>query len=1258
MQQTLQRIRAAIEDAEERQRKSDRVKDLLINLKAIAVDAGNLLDEVATLVLRKQLMKEESHGLRAATKKDLFRLRYQCNMSRVIHTPGAQTRYLIFKLFEAQEEFDNDIIQGILLHLGIGELQSTKILADFQSAPLASGKGSKQMYLTRVVYYELYLSRPKDRIGVIMREIGERTKYEVRKTCLTLESISTYRKKSRRLKELNARWNDVDKEMSRFQFKKTESYRRSTTRERRETGPFPNESMVYGREEDVNKIVRMLLSSSSGPEVAVIPIVGIGGMGKTTLAQLVYNDPRVTSHFQSLMWVSVNGKFNPAEIINQMLSYVREGSHDLFQIGLLQSQLRESLLGRRYLIVLDDVWNVDEDEWDKVMNPLKGSEGGSKIILTTWNEAVADITRTFPSFRLEPLRKEECWKLFKHRAFADGTEDDFPRLLQIGEKIVDKCQGVPFVANMLGIMLRFKREANDWLHVQESELWSIDAGENRILSIYRLIYNHLPLHLIACFAYCSIFPKNYEINKEKLIHQWLAHGLIPYNSGSSFELEDIGNEYFKDLLMMSFFQEVRKPDDRGMAEFKMHDLINDLAKSVAGEEFLTLGEESSTLGQDILSKTCHASVVCSSSSILTPEALCEAKRLQTLNFLSPREDYMEAIPTVLATFKHLRMLNFSGSGIKSLHQEIGGLLSLRYLDLSNTLLETMPATICGLCNLQTLNLSSCIELKELPSGTTKLINLRHLNIDDCPRLAGMPPSMGILRRLQTLPVYIVGPNFETSIFQLSSMNLRGKLKLKCLEDAKIPSGNNMIKVWMKTREFSSLELLWQNDGCKLDHNRSRQAGRQVDGQTDLILVDSLTVSPSIKKLSINGYSGTKFPEEMSWPRNLTELNIINCRRCESLPPLGQLPVLKILNIQGMDSVVRIGVEFSGEGDRPFSSLKELSLKDFPELRTWRSIDSGEVFTCLEKLIITNCPFLTTMPWFPHLRDLKLSKCMQLDLVWSVSKLTTLSTLVIDSFPQLSFLPKKLVQNNSHLISLTVTSCPNISSLPENLGNLTALKSLKIEWCHGLDTLPSGLKYLTSLENLEIVDCRGLICLPEEGMEGLCSLRSFSIENCLNLTSLPMGMKNLTSLENLMLMCLNLVHLPEIFQYLLALRSLTIRSCEELTSLPVGLQHVQNLQFLEIHRCPKLMELPEWVEHLVSLRSLKILDCREIKFLPKGLQCLGALHHLSIIDCPVLEKRCEMKTGEDWQKISHIPYKHFGSSAVQHRQDIASTTQNP
>ncbi|PQQ03157.1 putative disease resistance protein RGA3 [Prunus yedoensis var. nudiflora] len=425
---------------------------------------------------------------------------------------------------------------------------------------------------------------------------------------------------------------------------------------------------------------------------------------------------------------------------------------------------------------------------------------------------------------------------------------------------------------------------------------------------------------------------------------------------------------------------------------------------------------------------------------------------------------------------------------------------------------------------------------------------------------------------------------QRTTYKLLKLNeLRGKLKIKHLEYVLPYSTYEDFRKWVESTNFYSLELLWGNDD-----------------------------------------EGAAFPiwMNMSGLESLTQLNLINCRNCESLPTLGQLPVLKILNIQGMDSVVNIGVEFSGEGDRPFSSLKELTLRDFPELKTWSSVDSAEAFICLDKLIITKCPLLITMPWFPRLKYLELQKCNQL-IVRSASELNTLSTLVIDFFQDLFFLPKKLLQNNSRLMSLTVTSCPKLGSVPENLANLADLKSLKIGWCDELKTLPHGLKSLTSLENLDIIECPSLICLPEEGMEGLCSLRSFSIENCPRLTSLPMGMKHLIALENLTIMfCSNLVHLPDNFHCLVELRSMTILSCPELASLPEGLQHLKKLQILELRSCPKLMELPNWVEHLVSLRSLAISNCPNIKSLPEGLGRLSALQHLSIRDCPDLEHHSE------------------------------------
>ncbi|BFG19533.1 hypothetical protein CerSpe_058070 [Prunus speciosa] len=1180
-------IQGVIEDAEEQQMKDKKVRGWLVKLKEVACDADDLLDEISTLLLRRQLME--------VTADD-------CN-------------YLFYRLWRK-------------------------------------------------------LNRPPNTMeffGFRLRRIQQRTTCKVRKTTLKLATIPVHFKMSSKLKEIRENLEDLTKQMSCFQFKQCSPYKRSDTMERRETGPYVDESKVFGRDEDVEKIVEKLLSGS-GPQVPVIPIVGIGGMGKTTLAQLIYNDPRVRRHFELEMWVSVNDNFNPKRIINQMLGYVTKSTHDSLQIGVLQSQLRQSLGGKRYLLVLDDVWNHDQDEWDKLINPLKGTADGSKIILTTRSEAVAAITSASPPYRLEALGKDDCWNLFKQLAFSEGKEDEFQSLLPIGEQIVDKCKGVPLVAKTLGSLLRFKRQETEWSNVQKSELWSNNGGENRILSILRLSYNHLPSHLKPCFAYCSVFPKNYEINKEKLIHQWVAQGLID-DQESFLNMEDIGNEYFNNLLMMSFFQGIRKSDDdEVMTEFTMHDLIHDLAKSVSGEEFMTLGHDNvysnlieSPYATDGFSKIRHASVVSNPSSCLIPKALCKAKKLRTLNLLSPREDSAQVLPAVVSAFKHLRVLNLSGYGTLRLRGSIGGLIYLRYLDLSYTLIETMPATICDLCNLQTLNLSSCSELRELPSGTSRLIRLRHLHIDNCAKLDYMPPSIGNLCQLRTLPVFIVGCKTEDGILQLLKLKqLRGKLKIKHLEYACLYTVD--VRHWLESTNFYSLELLWGNDdeGKSASYTSSRPSG-MLNPRAAEVLLDSFKPKPSIRMLTIKSYSGAAFPiwMNMSGLESLTQVNLINCKNCESLPTLGQLPVLKILSIEGMDSVVNIGVEFSGEGDRPFSSLKELTLRDFPELKTWSSVDSAEAFICLDKLIITKCPLLITMPWFPRLKYLELQKCNQL-IVRSASELNTLSTLLIDFFQDLFFLPNKLLQNNSRLMSLTVTSCPKLGSVPENLANLAALKSLKIGWCDELKTLPHGLKSLTSLENLDIIECPSLICLPEEGMEGLCSLRSLSIENCPRLTSLPiMGMKHLTALENLTIMyCSNLVHLPDNFHCLVELRSMTILSCPELASLPEGLQHLKKLQILELRSCPKLMELPNWVEYLVSLRSLAISDCPNIKSLPEGLGRLSALQHLSIRDCPDLEHHCERGKGEGWEKISHVPHIYVESSALQQRQHIASTSQNP
>jgi hypothetical protein len=551
----------------------------------------------------------------------------------------------------------------------------------------------------------------------------------------------------------------------------------------RETISLVIESEVYGRREDKEKIIELLQTTSNGEnigdDVPVISIVGIGGLGKTTLAQLVYGDVDSMGCFDMKIWVYVSNDFDIKKIITAIIESATLRKCEFTNLEILYRQLRESLCGKRYLLVLDDIWNEDQHKWQRFRTLLKGGVKGSKIIVTTRSGKVASIVGT-SSYHLKGLAEDDSWALFKQHAFGLGEEEGHPNLLPIGKQIVKKCGGVPLAAQTLGSLLRFRREESHWLYVKESELCEMDDGQSGILPTLRLSYSLLRPHLKRCFANCSLFPKSYEFKKEKLIHLWMAEGLILANKERR-PLEDIGNDYFNELLCLSFFQEVNESKDDGMKVYRMHDLIHDLAQSVAGNEFLKL-EHAPTPSN--LAKTRHSSILSNFQPSIIPPALLAAKRLRTLLLLSPGVGSGEVPSFSPTNFMYLRVLDLSCYGIKGLQTLIGNLIHLRYLDLSNTSIQELPDTICDLLNLQTLNLSGCFQLLKLPDSMGKLINLRHLNISGCVRLTHMPTGIGKLVHVQTWPIYIVGKGNGESIAELSCLNLRGELNIKCLENVR------------------------------------------------------------------------------------------------------------------------------------------------------------------------------------------------------------------------------------------------------------------------------------------------------------------------------------------------------------------------------------------------------------------------------------------------------------------------------------------
>lgn len=1011
---------------------------------------------------------------------------------------------------------------------------------------------------------------------------------------------------------------------------------------RRRTGSYVVESEILGRLEDKEKILKLLLSAEnmSTDDISVVSIVGLGGIGKTTLAQLVYNDERVAGHFDLRMWTCINDDFDVEKIMMSVLESATKVRCGFSEMDALQFRLQELLIGKRFLLVLDDVWNEDDNEWDKLRTSLTGGKEGSTVIVTTRSEKVASIMGTTYIHYLQCLSDVDCWALFKKQAFGRDA-DKHRRLFPIGKQIVKKCGGVPLAARTLGGLMRLKRDEREWLLVQDSDIWDLSQNENGILAALRLSYSHLPSHLKACFAYCSIFPRNYIIKKEKLIQLWIAAGLIQSSEGRK-TLEFIGNEYFDDLAWMCFFQDICRSDIGSILECKMHDLIHDLARSIAESEYVWV--ENDRMLQNF-SQIRHSSVICNFSLHTIPESLNEARKLRTLILLLPKGDLGEVPRNVFSSFRYLRVLDLSSSGIKKLSASISSFIFLKYLDISNTHVKDLPESVCSLQNLQVMNLSGCYDLNELPRGIARISKLRHLILNGCDRLRKIPPLIGKLVYLRTLSMFVVGREIGESIGELENLNLGGKITIRCLENVR--EAAEAIKADLIGKvNLQSLSLSWGND--------NGVTGSANNGQVEQVL-NYLQPHKYLKKLSIDGYQGLHFPGWMAFCNlpNLTELVLMNCRRCKDLPTLGQLPFLKVLYLQGMDAVTSIGSQFYGQSEKAFPSLEELSLVDFPNLETWWSFNRREDFPSLAKLIINKCFKLRNMPSFPCVQHLELRSCDNMVLE-SASELTSITVLVIDKFAELVFL-ENLLQSNNLLTSLVISSCPKLCSISPSLAELKNLKSLAVRWCKELHSLPHGLQNLDSLESLEIVECHSLVSLPE-GIQGLSSLRSLSIENCNNLTSLPLELQFPASLEHLTVMyCPQLASLPDDFQHPSALRSLSILNLPKLSSLPQGLQYVTTLQNLEIRGCPTLKALPEWLVNLTLLRSLALSECQNLKSLPEGLQRLSSLQHLSIQECPVLEERCRRDVGEDWPKIASIAHFYMGSQEQRDHNATSSST---
>ncbi|KAF3455949.1 hypothetical protein FNV43_RR00592 [Rhamnella rubrinervis] len=1002
------------------------------------------------------------------------------------------------------------------------------------------------------------------------------------------------------------------------------------------TACLVDESCVYGRDGDKEAIIRILLRDEENSNIGVVPIVGMGGIGKTTLAQLVYNDERVDSHFDLKIWACVSYQFDVVKIAKAIVSSVTMKNFDLDNFNLLQVCLKENLIGKRFLLILDDVWNKRNNDWDLLWHPLKAGGRGSKIVVTTRDNDVASSMGTVSPHCLRGLSNEDCWLLLMNQAFENRNMDVCPNLKTIGKEIVKKCEGLPSAVKRLGILLHCRKEEDEWKDILNRKIWDFPEEENDILQTLRLSYHHLPAHLKQCFAFCSVFPVEHQFDKDSLVLLWMAEGLIQQPKGKK-RLEEVGDEYFRELVARSFFQE----SIHNKSLFVMHRLMKELADFVSGEFCFRLEDYIKDNNQKRISeKARHSSYLRGKRDVLARfEALNGTECLRTFLPLDPTGSIgvsfmANNVPyDLLPKLRYLRVLSFNACRISELPDSLGNLKHLRYLDLSHTAIEVLPESTHTLYNLQTLILLECRYLTKLPSKMRNLTNLRHLRISGS-RLREMPSQISEMKNLQTLSYFIVGKDSGSGIQELREMTqLQGSLLIAGLQnvvnfidamEANLKGKQDLHQLvfqWsngfadkpqlqdLNMTEYTSTKFpslgetmdVYTQDMMKLEHKQNSNLDDSRNERVEMLVLEMLQPHHNIKEVAIQDYGGTRFPSWIESPlfSNIKFLRLSNCTKCVYVPALGQLPSLKDLVIEGMERITSIGSEFYGDGyfsALPFPSLETLKFDNMLNWEDWTSygVEGTEGLLRLQKIEIQNCPKLRKLLHkFSALKKMSIKGC---------EKLTAL--------PRLSTCHNDIEQDTEYpcLLELSIWGCPNLKELPSLFPSLAILE---MDGCQNLTEFPK----LPSIRDLELKNFDAGVIQKIDKLTSLTYLRMCEIPK---LTHLVEGFfQHMRTLEELRIVNLselkslsNMTGLP----YLSNLERLEVSECPFLEELPQSFHKLTSLKEFRIWRCPSLVSFP--TAGLPPLLScLEIKDCESLQFLPEGSN--SSLEYLTIEGCSSL-----------------------------------------
>ena len=733
---------------------------------------------------------------------------------------------------------------------------------------------------------------------------------------------------------------------------------------------FIKEHEVVGLEGPTQTLKKWLTLTQGREERTVISIVGMAGLGKTTLSKQVFD--RVRTDFECHALITVSRSYTVEELLRTMTNELcKERKEDpprdvstMNQLSLIK-EVRNRLRNKRYVVLFDDVWN--ETFWDDVELAMIDDKNGSRIIITTREEKVAEFCKSCLLYRLQPLSEEKSLELLCKKAFGYGFHgcclEDYEKA---GLGIVRKCGYLPLAIVAIGSLLYRKcKSPYEWRLFSQNLSLEMESNSelDSVKKILSLSYDDLSQNLRSCLLYFGMYPEDYEVKCGRLIQQWIAEGFVKHERGRN--LEEVAQQQLMELISRSLVLVASFTTDGKVKACRVHDSMHEMIRGkMKNTGFCEYIDEHNHLESSGITRRL---TIATSSNINGLSGCIEGSHVRSILILTNEVSSVDFNSRLLAKHTRLKVLDLEFTPLHDVPENLGCLIHLKYLSFRETFIRSLPKSIGKLQNLETLDVRTYMEI-EVPKEITKLRKLRHL-LGSTISSSSLKDSLGSMRSLEKM--------HELGIDE-DGVVLRELGKLKKLRDLRLVSLRRdhaetlcsslnemplLERLHISFAEYLRLSNFTEDPAALSSSIRKIQVRRPLEsGVIDLHITSSLS---KLRKLYL--YANLKeFPNWISRLQNLVKLSLVESKLTNiPLTDLGSMPNLLLLSFDS-NSFEGETLHFENGG---FQKLKELEFKCLYNL-SFILIDSGAL-PSLEKLQIVAIPQLKIVPsGIQHLKKLQ------------------------------------------------------------------------------------------------------------------------------------------------------------------------------------------------------------------------------------------------------------------------------------------------